>query len=190
MAEKEEDKSAVGRARRVLDGVAPPPLFVVTMVVTVTVFVLETIKGWQALAAGSEGISLYWRLYNAATHDNLETTIHAAGVCLIGGNFVRFLVEVFMLIYDRTTKFNQLRAEARAEGVVEGKAEGRAEGRAEGVVEGRAEGVVEGRAEGVVEGRAEAILEQDRKWRGWVTRRDAALKSGLPFDEPPPAPLD
>ena len=38
--------------------------------------------------------------------------------------------------------------------------------------------------------KAAAIAEQDRKWRGWITRRDAAAKQGLPFTEPPPAPLD
>ena len=38
--------------------------------------------------------------------------------------------------------------------------------------------------------KAAAIAEQDRKWRGWITRRDAAAKQGLPFNEPPPAPLD
>ena len=37
--------------------------------------------------------------------------------------------------------------------------------------------------------RAAAIAEQDRKWRGWIARRDAAAKQGLPFNEPPPAPL-
>ena len=37
---------------------------------------------------------------------------------------------------------------------------------------------------------AAAIAEQDRKWRGWIARRDAAAKQGLPFTEPPPAPLD
>ena len=59
---------------------------------------------------------------------------------------------------------------------------GRAEGRAEGITEGRAEGITEGRAEGVTVGRAEA----DREWAGWMARKEAAERQGLPFDEPPP----
>ena len=38
--------------------------------------------------------------------------------------------------------------------------------------------------------RAKARAEQDRKWQGWFARREAARKAGLPFNEPPPAPLD
>ena len=51
-----------------------------------------------------------------------------------------------------------------------------------GRAEGRAEGITEGRAEGVTEGRAEA----DREWAGWLARKEAAERQGLPFDEPPP----
>ena len=46
------------------------------------------------------------------------------------------------------------------------------------------------RAKAKAEGRAAGIAEQDRKWQGWFARREAALKAGLPFTEPPPAPLD
>ena len=51
-----------------------------------------------------------------------------------------------------------------------------------GRAEGRAEGITEGRAEGVTEGRAEA----DQEWAGWLERKEAAERQGLPFDEPPP----
>ena len=51
-----------------------------------------------------------------------------------------------------------------------------------GRAEGRAEGITEGRAEGVTEGRAEA----DQEWAGWLARKEAAERQGLPFDEPPP----
>ena len=151
MDEREEDKAAPGRARRVLEDLVPVPVFVGTMLVTVTVFTLQTVKGWQALAAGwEEGVNFYWRLYQAATHDNLEGTLGAVFLSLVGGNFVRFIWEAIMLFYDRVAKFDQLRDAAKAA----------------------------------------AIAEQDRKWRGWITRRDAAAKQGLPFNEPPPAPLD
>ena len=48
----------------------------------------------------------------------------------------------------------------------------------------------EGFAKGIAKARAEAIAEQNRKWQGWVARRDAAREKGLPFDEPPPAPIE
>ena len=67
-----------------------------------------------------------------------------------------------VLFYDRERKFVQWRAEGFAEGFAKGKAAGRAAG----------------------------IIEQDRKWQGWFARRAAAMKAGLPFNEPPPAPLD
>ena len=51
-----------------------------------------------------------------------------------------------------------------------------------GRAEGRAEGITEGRAEGVTVGRAEA----DQEWAGWLARKEAAERQGLPFDEPPP----
>ena len=147
MDEREEDKAAPGRARRVLEDLVPVPVFVGTMLATLTVFTLQTVKGWQALAAGwEEGVNFYWRLYQAATHDNLEGTLGAVFLSLVGGNFVRFIWEAIMLFYDRVAKFDQLRSAA--------------------------------------------IAEQDRKWRGWIARRDAAAKQGLPFTEPPPAPLD
>ena len=46
------------------------------------------------------------------------------------------------------------------------------------------------RAEAAATAAAKAEAAQDRKWRGWIARRDAAAKQGLPFNEPPPAPLD
>ena len=75
-----------------------------------------------------------------------------------------------VLFYDRERKFAQWRAEGFAEGYAEGWAEGFAKGKAEG--------------------KAAGIAEQDRKWQGWFARREAARQAGLPFSEPPPAPLD
>ena len=77
-----------------------------------------------------------------------------------------------VLFYDRERKFAQWRAEGFAEGWAEGFAIGKAQAQAR------------------AEGRAAGIIEQDRKWQGWFARREAALKAGLPFNEPPPAPLD
>ena len=150
MGEPGADTTTLGRSRHILDGLASAPVFIAALLITVTVFILETIAGWQALAAaGIEG-NILWRLYQAATYDNLETAVGAAILSLVGGNFVRFIWEVLVLIYDRAKKFSQLRAE--------GEATGRAD--------------------------------QDRKWKGWFARREAARKAGLPFNEPPPAPLD
>ena len=70
-----------------------------------------------------------------------------------------------VLFYDRERKRAQVWAEAWAEGF--------------------AKGIAKARAEAI----AEAIAEQDRKWQGWVARGDAAREKGLPFDEPPPAPI-
>ena len=154
MGEPGADTTMLGRSRHILDGLASAPVFIAALLITVTVFILETIAGWQALAAaGIEG-NLLWRLYQAATYDNLETAVGAAILSLVGGNFVRFIWEVLVLIYDRAKKFSQL----REEGIVEGEAKGRAD--------------------------------QDRKWQGWFARREAARQAGLPFTEPPPAPLD
>ena len=172
------DTTTLGRSRHILDGLASAPVFIAALLITVTVFILETIAGWQAItAAGIEG-NLLWRLYQAATYDNLETAVGAAILSLVGGNFVRFIWEVLVLIYDRAKKFSQLRAEAKAEGIAEGEATGLAKGR------------VEGKAEGIVEGEATGRAKQDRQWQGWFARREAARQAGLPFDEPPPAPLD
>ena len=154
MDDKEEDKSLLSRGRHILDGLAPVSVFVATMVITVTVFTLKTIEGWQALAAAGVMGNFFWMFFKAATYDHLETTVGAVFLSFVGGNFVRFIWEVIVLIYDRTAKFNRWRDEAMAKG------------------------------------RAEAIAEQNRKWQGWVARRDAAREKGLPFDEPPPAPLD
>ena len=174
MGEPGADTTTLGRSRHILDGLASAPVFIAALLITVTVFILETIAGWQALAAaGIEG-NLLWRLYQAATYDNLETAVGAAILSLVGGNFVRFIWEVLVLIYDRAKKFSQLRAEAKAEGEATGLAKGR----------------VEGKAEGIVEGEAKGRAEQDRQWQGWFARREKAMQAGLPFNEPPPAPLD
>ena len=77
-----------------------------------------------------------------------------------------------VLFYDRERKFAQWRAEGFAEGWAEGFAKGKAE------------------AEIWATGKAAGIIEQDRKWQGWFARREAAIQAGLPFAEPPPAPLD
>ena len=49
------------------------------------------------------------------------------------------------------------------------------------------QGRKEGREEGRKEGRAEGREDANRKWMEWYRRQQAALRSGLPFDEPPPA---
>ena len=58
---------------------------------------------------------------------------------------------------------------------------------AEGRKQGREEGRQEGREEGRVEGRVEERRERDAQWEAWLKRRDAALASNQPFDEPPPS---
>ena len=58
---------------------------------------------------------------------------------------------------------------------------GRKQGRAEGLVEGRAEAQAEARAEARERARA-----HNRATRAWYERQQAALRAGLPFDEPPP----
>ncbi len=80
-----------------------------------------------------------------------------------------------MLFYDRVAKFDQLRAEAAAAAVAK--------------VETAAAEAAAAAAAAAAKSEAAAIAEQDRKWRGWIARRDAAAKQGLPFNEPPPAPL-
>lgn len=62
---------------------------------------------------------------------------------------------------------------------------GEERGRAEGLEQGRAEGLAEGLEEGLEQGREEA-REHDRATRAWYARQQAALRAGLPFDEPPP----
>ena len=156
------DTTTLGRSRHILDGLASAPVFIAALLITVTVFILETIAGWQALAAAGIKGNLLWRLYQAATYDNLETAVGAAILSLVGGNFVRFIWEVLVLIYDRAKKFSQLREEGEATGL----------------------------AKGIVEGEAKGRAERDRQWQSWFSRREAAMKAGLPFNEPPPAPLD
>lgn len=40
------------------------------------------------------------------------------------------------------------------------------------------------------EGRKEGRKETQQQWEAWYRRQQAALKAGLPFDEPPPAGPD
>ena len=47
-------------------------------------------------------------------------------------------------------------------------------------------GIKIGREEGLREGRAAAREEQRRAVNAWYERQQAALRAGLPFDEPPP----
>ena len=47
-------------------------------------------------------------------------------------------------------------------------------------------GIQQGQEIGRKEGRAEAREEQQRAVRAWYERQQAALRAGLPFDEPPP----
>ena len=54
---------------------------------------------------------------------------------------------------------------------------------------GRKQGRAEGRAEAQAEARVEArerAREHNRATRAWYERQQAALRDGLPFDEPPP----
>ena len=57
------------------------------------------------------------------------------------------------------------------------------EGREEGMTAGREEGIAIGEAKGREEGE---VAERSR-WTEWNSRRIAAERAGVPFDEPPPA---
>ena len=51
--------------------------------------------------------------------------------------------------------------------------------------EGREQGQAEGREQGQAEGREERL-----RWTEWNRRRLEAEARGVPFDEPPPVPVD
>ena len=55
-----------------------------------------------------------------------------------------------------------------------------------GIKIGLAKGLEEGQEIGRQEGRVEARQESEREVRAWYERQQAALRAGLPFDEPPP----
>ena len=59
--------------------------------------------------------------------------------------------------------------------------------KAEGRDEGREEGMTAGIAVGRSEGREEGEAAERRRWTEWNSRRVEAERTGLPFDEPPPA---
>ena len=69
----------------------------------------------------------------------------------------------------------RLREEGREEGLEQGREEGRSQGREEGL------------EEGLERGRKQTLDEVSRKLAEWNSRREAAKKKGVPFDEPPPA---
>lgn len=48
----------------------------------------------------------------------------------------------------------------------------------------------EGREQGQAEGREQGQAEERLRWTEWNHRRLEAEASGVPFDEPPPAPVD
>ena len=57
------------------------------------------------------------------------------------------------------------------------------------LADARAEGEAQGKARGEARGEARGLVKQDRKWRDWYERMQAAQREGRPFDEePPPAP--
>ena len=81
------------------------------------------------------------------------------------------------------------RERGREEGLAEGRAEGLEQGREQGLEQGREEGLEQGREQGRQEAREQArreAREQGRASRAWYERQQAALRAGLPFDEPPP----
>ena len=49
------------------------------------------------------------------------------------------------------------------------------------------EGRQEGRQEGEEKGRQTERVERDKEWISWMQRREEALATGEPFDEPSPA---
>ena len=67
----------------------------------------------------------------------------------------------------------------------------KAEGREEGITAGREEGIAVGEAKGREEGMSEGIAvgeaDANRRWTEWNSRRIAAERAGVPFNEPPPA---
>ena len=55
-----------------------------------------------------------------------------------------------------------------------------------GLEKGRAVGLEEGREIGREEGREEGRDDERQAWQAWHRRQQAALRAGLPFDEPTP----
>ena len=52
---------------------------------------------------------------------------------------------------------------------------------------GRQEGLQEGREEGLEEGEQKGREEEHQQWLAWNQRREAALREGRDFTEPPPS---
>ena len=77
-----------------------------------------------------------------------------------------------------------------AKGLEEGQEIGLAKGLEEGQEIGLAKGLEEGQeiglAKGLEEGQEIGRQESEREVRAWYERQQAALRAGLPFDEPPP----
>ena len=82
----------------------------------------------------------------------------------------------------------QGRAQAIAEGRVQGVAQSIAEGIAQDIEERVAQGVAQGITLGIAEGRVQGAVEENRRWREYFGRREAAERAGLPFNKPPPEP--
>lgn len=82
----------------------------------------------------------------------------------------------------------QGRAQAIAEGKIQGVSQSIAQGIAQDMEQRVAQGVAQGITLGVAEGRIQGAVEENRRWREYLGRREAAERAGLPFSEPPPEP--
>ena len=96
----------------------------------------------------------------------------AGGVVYLSEKLINTWKGVRKMVLEMITeKFKQHRLEA---GIKIGEERGLERGRAEGRGLGRAEGLAEGREE------------RQQATNAWYERQQAALRAGLPFDEPPP----
>ena len=118
-------------------------------------------NGWSILAVILSGLAV------------------AGGVVYLTEKLVNTAKGVIKMVLEvLTEKFKQHEREA---GIKIGREEGRAEGLEQGLEQGREEGLEQGRQEA-----RERAREHGRATRAWYARQQAALRAGLPFDEPPP----
>ena len=91
--------------------------------------------------------------------------------------FTFYLVEGMNVLSERYLRSRY--AKGRQEGLQAGRQAGREEGLEEGEQKGREEGLEEGEQKG--------REEEHQQWLAWNQRREAALREGRDFTEPPPS---
>ena len=173
-----------------------PPRFIVTLLYT---FGWTEFTAWRAVRTGDHPDLAHTAIATADGVGQVDTLIIIYSIAttvaldVLGGMpmvTVKYLEQKFVKPFIERRK-ERRKAEGRVEGMTAGREEGMIAGREEGMIAGMTAGIAigetKGREEGMTAGFAVGEADANRRWTEWNSRRIAAERAGVPFDEPPPA---